>query len=165
MGIGQGGGLPGSGPRRSGERIAVGRYLLLGVSLVTSALIGGAPVDTLAQPPHGAPVVRLAELQIDPARLDQYKAALREEIETSIRLEAGVLTLYAVSVKGDPAQIRLFEMYADQAAYEAHLNTPHFLKYKTGTAEMVKSLEKVKSFLLELKMRIPGKMFNGWLKK
>jgi quinol monooxygenase YgiN len=136
--IGQDGGLPGSGPRRSGEHIAAGRYLLLGVSIVTSALIGGAPV--LAQPPQGAPVVRLAELQIDPARLDEYKAALREEIETSIRLEPGVLTLYAVSVKGHPAQIRLFEMYADQAAYEAHLNTPHFLKYKTGTQHMVKSL-------------------------
>jgi quinol monooxygenase YgiN len=114
------------------------RYFVLGVSLVTSALLGGAPVDTLAQP-HG-PVVRLAELQIDPARLDEYTAALREEIEASIRLEPGVLTLYAVSVKGHPAQIRLFEMYADQAAYEAHLNTPHFVKYKAGTQHMVKSL-------------------------
>jgi quinol monooxygenase YgiN len=141
LGIGQdGGGLLGSGPRRSGERIAAGRYLLLGVSLVTSALIGGVPVDTVAQPPHGAPVVRLAELQIDPARLDEYKAALREEIETSIRLEPGVLTLYAVSVKGHPAQIRLFEIYADHAAYETHLNTPHFVKYKTGTQHMVQSL-------------------------
>jgi quinol monooxygenase YgiN len=116
------------------------RYLLLGVSIVTSALIGGATVDTLTQSPHGGPIVRLAELQIDPARLDEYKAALREEIEASIRLEQGVLTLYAVSVKGHPAQIRMFEMYADQAAYEAHLNTPHFLKYKTGTQRMVKSL-------------------------
>jgi len=47
------------------------RYLLRGVSLM-SALIGGAPEDTLAQPPQGGPVVRLAELQIDPARLDEY---------------------------------------------------------------------------------------------
>ena len=116
------------------------RYLLLGVSIAASTLVGGAAVDTLAQPPQGAAVVRLAELQIDPARLDEYKAALREEIEASIRLEPGVLTLYAVSVKGHPAQIRLFEMYADQAAYETHLNTPHFMKYKTGTQHMVKSL-------------------------
>jgi quinol monooxygenase YgiN len=52
----------------------------------------------------------------------------------------GALTLSTFLVKGHPAQIRLFEMYADQAAYEAHLNTPHFLKYKTGTQHMVKSL-------------------------
>jgi quinol monooxygenase YgiN len=131
------------------------RYLLLGVSLVTSALIGGVPVDTLAHAPQRGPVVRLAELQIDPARLDEYKAALREEIEASIRLEPGVLTLYAVSVKGHPAQIRIFEMYADQAAYEAHLNTSHFVKYKTGTQDMVKSLVLVETdpILLRAKPR------------
>jgi quinol monooxygenase YgiN len=87
-----------------------------------------------------SPIVRLAELQIDPSQLEKYKAALREEIEMSIRLEPGVITLYAVSVKGDPAQIRIFEMYADAAAYEAHLQTPHFKKYKTSTQGMVKSL-------------------------
>jgi quinol monooxygenase YgiN len=35
---------------------------------------------------------------------------------------------------------RIFEMYADVAAYEAHLQTPHFRKYKTVTQGMVKSL-------------------------
>jgi quinol monooxygenase YgiN len=34
-------------------------------------------------------------------------------------------------------------MYADRQAYEAHLKTPHFLKYKTTTAHMVKSLKLV----------------------
>jgi quinol monooxygenase YgiN len=32
------------------------------------------------------------------------------------------------------------EIYADQAAYEAHLKSSHFLKYKTATATMVRSL-------------------------
>lgn len=85
-------------------------------------------------------VVRLAELRIDPGQLGEYKAALREQIEASIRLEPGVLTLYAVSVKGDPGQIRIFEMYADTTAYQAHLQTPHFKKYKASTEGMVKSL-------------------------
>ena len=47
-------------------------------------------------------VVRLAELEIDPVQLENYKVALKEEIESSIRLEPGVLTLYAVSVKDNP---------------------------------------------------------------
>ena len=86
-------------------------------------------------------IVRLAELEIDPAQVDQYKAALREEIAASIRLEPGVLTLYAVSVKDHPEQVRLFEMYATQEAYEHHLQTPHFKKYKTETQGMVRSLK------------------------
>ena len=77
-----------------------------------------------------APVIRIAELDIDPGQLDRYKALLTEEIKASVDLEPGVLFLYAVSIEG----------YADQAAYEAHLQTSHFLKYKMKTAGMVLSL-------------------------
>ena len=112
--------------------------LILGASLLATAMVN-ASVDTIAQQMKSR-VVRLAELHIDPSQLEDYKSALRDEIQASIRLEPGVLTMYAVSVKGDPAQIRIFEMYADAAAYEAHLQTPHFKKYKTGTQGMVKSL-------------------------
>jgi quinol monooxygenase YgiN len=90
-------------------------------------------------------VVRLAELEIDPVLLDAYKAALREEIKASIRKEPGVLTLYAVSVKDHPNQIRLFEMYANAAAYQAHLASEHFKKYKSETAGMVKSLKLIET--------------------
>ncbi len=86
------------------------------------------------------PLVRLAELEIDPAQIEAYKAALKEEIETSIRVEPGVLTLYAVSIKGHPEKIRLFETYRDDGAYQAHLQSAHFKKYKERTAGMVKAL-------------------------
>jgi quinol monooxygenase YgiN len=88
----------------------------------------------------GAPVIRIAELEIDPAQLGRYKALLAEEIAASVGVEPGVLFPYAVSVSGSPEQIRIIEGYADQAAYEAHLQTPHFLKYKMKTAAMILSL-------------------------
>src|SRR3954469_17646670 len=93
-----------------------------------------------AQSAQGGRVVRVAELEIDPAQLDAYNAALKDEIETSVRVESGVLSLYAAAVRGTPSQIRIFEMYADVGAYNAHLKTPHFLRYKTATQQMVKSL-------------------------
>jgi quinol monooxygenase YgiN len=91
------------------------------------------------------PVVRIAELEIDPTQLEAYTAALKEEIETSIRVEPGVLTLYCVSVKDHPTQIRIFETYADPAAYQAHLQTPHFKKYKSETQRMAKSLRLIET--------------------
>jgi quinol monooxygenase YgiN len=114
--------------------------LVVSVALCGIAGPARAGADNPSQPAARQPVVRLAELRIDPSQLELYRAALREEIEASIRLEPGVLTLYAVSVKGDPAQVRIFEVYADAAAYESHLQTSHFKKYKTGTRGMVKSL-------------------------
>lgn len=102
------------------------------------------------------PVVRMAELDIDPARLDTYKALLTEEIEASVRLEPGVLSLNAVSVKDDPAQIRILEVYADQAAYEAHLKAPHFLKYKNETTAMVRSLRLIDTDPILLRAKRAG---------
>ena len=87
------------------------------------------------------PYVRVAEIHIDSAQTEAYRAALREEIEASVRLEPGVLALQAVSDKDDPARVTVFESYADESAYKAHLETPHFLKYKAAVASMVTSLK------------------------
>lgn len=117
------------------------QLLLLGASVLTLCLICVYGRTFAKQKPD--PLVRLAELEIDPAQLENYKAALKEEIETSIRVEPGVLTLYAVAEKENPTHIRIFETYASVAAYKAHLETPHFKKYKIGTQAMVKSLKLV----------------------
>ncbi|ARQ08852.1 antibiotic biosynthesis monooxygenase protein [Rhizobium etli] len=86
------------------------------------------------------PVVRMAELEIAAERLEAYRVLLAEEIEASVALEEGVLSLSAVFIREAPKHIRILEVYANQAAYEAHLRTPHFLKYKKETAGMVTSL-------------------------
>lgn len=95
-------------------------------------------------------LVRLAKLVIDEVQLDQYNALLKEEIETSFRVEPGVLTLYAVAEKERPNYITILEIYASEAAYQKHIQTPHFLKYKNATKDMVKSLE-----LIEVNPLIP----------
>ena len=117
--------------------------LLVGASLVAACMLLARGEAKVA--PEGGRVVRLAELTIDSAQLEAYKTALKEEIEASIRIEPGMLTLYAVAVKGHPEQIRIFETYRDQAAYEAHLQTAHFKKYKAATQGMVKSLKLVET--------------------
>ena len=96
-------------------------------------------------------LVRLSKITVDPAQLDAYNAFLKEEIEASMRLEPGVLTLYATAEKEAPHKITILEIYADRSAYESHLQTPHFQKYKQGTLSMVKELE-----LVDVKPLIPG---------
>jgi quinol monooxygenase YgiN len=59
-----------------------------------------------------------------------------------------------VSEKNDPTHITILEIYADSAAYKAHLQTPHFIKYKTGTNGMVESLQLVETIPLVPGMRI-----------
>jgi quinol monooxygenase YgiN len=101
-------------------------------------------------------IIHLAKLQIDSTQLETYKAALKEEIETSVRVEPGVLTLYAVADKDHPTRITIFEIYASIEAYNAHRETPHFKKYKSITKEMVKSLVLTDAVPILLKAKVSG---------
>jgi quinol monooxygenase YgiN len=99
-------------------------------------------------------LVRMAHIVVKSTHLEHYKAALREEIEASLQHEPGVLGLYAVTSKEDPAKFTILEVYASHAAYAAHLTTPHFLKYKTTTQDMVASLELVETVPLIPELKI-----------
>lgn len=99
-------------------------------------------------------MVRMAKLEIDSAQLDAYISFLKEEIQTSLNIEPGVLTLYAVQEKETPTRITILEIYADTAAYQSHIKTPHFLHYKKGTAAMVKSLQLIEALPLLPEMKI-----------
>jgi quinol monooxygenase YgiN len=85
----------------------------------------------------GRPIARVADLRIDPAQLPAYIAAVTEEIEASLDVEPGVLTLYCMALKDQPNELRFFEIYADEAAYRAHVSSPHFLKYVAVTKPMI----------------------------
>jgi len=88
-------------------------------------------------------MVRLAKIKVDPAQLTEYNKALLTQMKTAVALEPGVLTYYAVADKKDPSSITILEIYADTAAYNKHILTPHFKKYKDTVKDMVKSLELV----------------------
>ena len=97
------------------------------------------------------PLVRLSKITVDPGSMDEYNTLLKEEIETSMRLEPGVLALYATAEKDAPHKLTILEIYAGPAAYRSHLQTPHFRKYKQATLQMVKELE-----LVDVKPLITG---------
>jgi len=87
--------------------------------------------------------VRIANIEIDSAYVGEYRAALAEHAQVAVQVEPGVLALQAVYDKAHPTKVTVFEVYASEQAYQLHLKTPHFLKYKNGTLKMVKSLELV----------------------
>lgn len=113
--------------------------LIFGVSMLSLSFSGPAFADEN----HGQ-YVQIAELEIDPAQLANYKAAVQEQIDAAIRLEPGVLVLYAVSERDNPSHVKVFEIYTSIDAYNSHLQAEHFTKYKRTTDAMVKSLKLVR---------------------
>ncbi len=88
-------------------------------------------------------IVRISEITIEPHHLEEYKAILKEEAEASVRLEEGVIAIFPMYQKDHPNEVRILEIYASRGAYESHIKSPHFQKYKTATPKMVKSLKLV----------------------
>lgn len=101
--------------------------------------------DAIPLRQQGERIVRIAEIEVEPAMLDDYMAFAKEVGETSTRIEPGVLTLFSMQSKEDPCKIYILEIYADRDAYQSHIQTAHFKKYKEGTARMVKSLKLIDS--------------------
>ena len=86
-------------------------------------------------------IVRLSKIEVYPQHLDEYMKFAVEVGEISLRTEPGVLTMYAVQDKENPCLVTILETYVSQAAYQSHVASPHFQKYKQGTLHMVKSLQ------------------------
>ena len=89
----------------------------------------------------GTMLVRIAEIEVYPEHLEAYLNAATEIQQKSLAEEPGVLCLFPNQMKEDNTQIRILEIYASRDAYQHHLQTAHFQKYKQGTLHMVKSLK------------------------
>jgi quinol monooxygenase YgiN len=116
------------------------------VTAGTFPFAGGPALDGETSEPY----VQIAELEIDPAQLEDFKSAARTQFEAAIRLEPGVLVLYAVSQKDDASQVRVFEIYTNTDAYRAHLESDHFKIYKEATKNMVRSLNLIRTSPISL---------------
>jgi quinol monooxygenase YgiN len=84
---------------------------------------------------------RIAKIKVDAGQLEKYKSALQEQMKTAINIEPGVLSYTVVADKNDATVFTILEVYASAAAYQLHISTPHFKKYKESVKEMVLSLE------------------------
>lgn len=88
-------------------------------------------------------IVRISEIEIDSLYLQEYTDILQIEAKASMQKEPGVVAIFPMYQKANPAQIRILEIYSNKSAYESHIKSPHFLKYKASTLKMVKSLKLV----------------------
>jgi quinol monooxygenase YgiN len=94
-----------------------------------------------AMPKTASMIVRIAEIEVYPQYLKEYLAYANEVDRLSVEREPGVVCLFPMQSAEDSTQIRILEIYASEEAYQSHLKTDHFQKYKTGTLHMVKSLK------------------------
>lgn len=94
-----------------------------------------------AQNQNSETMIRIAHIQVKPEALGAYLGEAQKIAETSVRKEAGVLALLPMQNPNEPTHFTVFEVYANEDAYQKHLQTEHFKTYKTRTQNMVLSLQ------------------------
>ena len=138
------------------KRIIVLFALLLSITAITQGQLRRGTVEDFSAPikdetaaadtslftlHSSLMIVRLAEIELYPQHLKEYLEFASEVDRLSVEREPGVICLYPMQSAEDSTKIRILEIYASKEAYQQHLKTEHFQKYKQGTLHMVKDLK------------------------
>lgn len=134
-------------------------YLATGEIIGRCLKLESEPSMCAKLPMSESGITRLSKIEIYPQYLDEYKRYATEVGEVSLRTEPGVLTMYAVAEKENPCRITILETYASRSAYETHIASTHFQKYKQETLHMVKSLQLTDQITLN-----PNNKLNNYIR-
>lgn len=91
--------------------------------ILTTLLLG---VATMAQAEYR---MSLFELTVKPEQQQAIEAVGKTNLGTSIQTEAGTLAMFHTVKKGEPNKNMILEIYRDEAAYQTHINAPHFKQF------------------------------------
>ncbi len=81
------------------------------------------------------------QLVIKPENVDKFMPKCLENAKHA-RGEPGCKTFDVVVDPADKTKVMLYEVYADEKAFEAHQQTPHFKKYLAEAVPLLASRER-----------------------
>ncbi len=77
------------------------------------------------------------EFRIVPGQMDSFLPKMRENARTSLDQEAGCQVFDVCRDPADPDVVFLYEVYDDEAAFQAHLASSHFKTFDAAVAALV----------------------------
>ena len=79
------------------------------------------------------------DFRIKSDKIEAFRRLVTENARDSLKSEPGCQQFDVVVPEGQPDRVFLYERYTNEAAFEAHKKTPHFLQFDRGTADIVES--------------------------
>ena len=87
-------------------------------------------------------LVLAVSLKIKPDCVDKFMAECLKNGKAARETEPGCKQFDIVVDTNDPTRAMLYEIYADEAAFEAHQQTPHFKHYLANALQYLESRER-----------------------
>jgi quinol monooxygenase YgiN len=88
---------------------------------------------------HRGPFVIIAEFEVKPDRLEQFLELARADASQSVAKEPGCGQFDVTLDREQPNRVVLYEVYQDEAAFDAHLETPHLAAFRAGIEDLIVS--------------------------
>ncbi|MBB2201381.1 putative quinol monooxygenase [Gluconacetobacter tumulisoli] len=82
------------------------------------------------------PLTIIAEFETTPETHDRFLEICAYDSAHSVADEPGCERFDVLLPDGEANRVVLFEIYADQAAFDAHLATPHYKVFADGLADL-----------------------------
>ena len=79
---------------------------------------------------HRGPFVIIAEFEVKPDQLEQFLELARTDASHSVADEPGCRQFDVTRSLEHPNRVLLYEVYDDEAAFAAHLETPHLKAFR-----------------------------------
>ena len=76
-------------------------------------------------------------LKFDPSTEEEFMPLMRENARATLHDEPGCRQFDICTDPERPGEVFLYETYDDAAAFQAHLKTPHFLKFDSAVQHLV----------------------------
>jgi quinol monooxygenase YgiN len=81
-------------------------------------------------------VIILVEVQINPEKREEFLAAIKENAISCEADEEGCSRFDILQDKANEDTYYYYEVYRDEAAVQAHRETPHFQKYRDQARDL-----------------------------
>lgn len=90
------------------------------------------------------------EFELYPTQAGAFLPLMQANAAQSLASEEGCDQFDVCVDPDDPARVFLYEVYHDEAAFQAHLDTAHFKAFDAATADMIvsKSVQSYKRVIL-----------------
>jgi autoinducer 2-degrading protein len=80
--------------------------------------------------------VVVVEFHLKPGARPQFRSLIDANAVASVRDEPGCLQFDVLEPEGEGNRVLLYEIYADKAAIDAHLQTEHFRVFNSASGDL-----------------------------
>jgi quinol monooxygenase YgiN len=84
-------------------------------------------------------LVVMVEFRLKPDGVDEFLGLVTANAQASVADEPGCRRFDVLTSADAPAELHLYEIYDDRAAFDHHLATPHYQLFKERSAALIAS--------------------------